>query len=239
MSKRKRDPTFTTSEKETLLELITTHFSTVESKKTDAVTMKRKTEEWCKIATEFNAISGTGGGPPKKDIEDPIINRVLELIQARLSGFVNCFDSDGTQILDIDICESQSLVKLNEPILTTSSDDWSQYTPSMLKSSMRVSSFDEITKMAQTPSLAALAATTTSRRRPAFKDKSGTPDLIKEKIETLLKASVHAIEEQEIKMKILRIQEEKEKEILNQELIKTKQEKIKLNILEMQFQNLD
>ncbi|CAH2088596.1 unnamed protein product [Euphydryas editha] len=112
--------------------------------------MKRKTEEWCKIATEFNAISGTGGGPPKKGIEDPIINRVLELIQARVSGFVNCYDSDGTQILDIDICESQSLVKSNEPTVTTSSDvitaytmDWSQYTPSKLK---KKSSFEEIAK---------------------------------------------------------------------------------------------
>ncbi|KAL4708235.1 hypothetical protein ACJJTC_013804 [Scirpophaga incertulas] len=53
---------------------------------------------------------GTGGGPPKKIIEDPAIDRVLELIQTRITGFTNSYDSDGTL-----------------------EQDWSQYTPSMLR----------------------------------------------------------------------------------------------------------
>ncbi|CAH2106550.1 unnamed protein product [Euphydryas editha] len=324
MSKRKRDPTFTSSEKETLLKLITTHIFIVESKKTDAVSIKHKTEEWRKIATEFNANSGiyhrdwtvlkncwenlkkkakheqtlrnqqqflgTGGGPPKKVIEDPIISRVLELIQARESGFVNCFDSDGTQILgsgahvtddtdddekpdplllkcDIDICESQSLVESNKTIAVTSSDmittrtiDWSQYTPIMLKEEKNQALINSPSPdvqqqqhppdsqechalstppRAQTPIVAALAATTTNHRRPAFKKKSGNRDILKEKINTLLKGNAHAEEEHEVKMKILRIQEEKEKEILKQEIFKTKQEEIKLKILELQLKKLD
>lgn len=87
--------------------------------------------------------------------------------------------------------------------------------------------------------MAALAATTTSRRRPLFKETSGTTDLMKERIKTLLKANVQADEEHEMKIKILGIQEEKEKEILKQELLKTKQEEIKLKLLEMQLKKLD
>ncbi|KAL4702892.1 hypothetical protein ACJJTC_001838 [Scirpophaga incertulas] len=43
---------------------------------------------------------GTGGGPPKKIIEDPAIDRVLELIQTRITGFTNSYDSDGTLVLE-------------------------------------------------------------------------------------------------------------------------------------------
>ncbi|KAL4719379.1 hypothetical protein ACJJTC_009390 [Scirpophaga incertulas] len=132
MSKRKRDPIFAASEKQTLIELVERHFDIVENKKTDSVSIKLKNEEWQKIATEFNAISsihprdwgvlkncwenlkkrakqcqtsrnqhflGTGGGPPKKIIEDPAIDRVLELIQTRITGFTNSYDSDGTLVL--------------------------------------------------------------------------------------------------------------------------------------------
>lgn len=42
---------------------------------------------------------------------------------------------------------------------------------------------------------------------------------------------MHAEEEHAIKMKILRLQEEKEKEMLKQEKLKTEQEKVKLEIL--------
>ncbi|CAH0731048.1 unnamed protein product, partial [Brenthis ino] len=269
MSKRKRDPTFTISEKEALLDLIKTHFSIVESKKTDAVSMKSKTEEWRKIATEFNAISGiyprdwtvlkncwenlkkkakheqtlrnqhylgTGGGPPKKDIEDPIVNRVLELIQARVSGFVNCFDSDGTQILAGSAPEIEKklnddkkadqlevvLEKLENGLVSI----YSKYAERKKNPGLRKTPSPDVQQQhsqvchalstpprVQTPSVAALAATT-SRRRALFKETSGTPDLIKGRIKTLLKANVHADEEHEMKIKILRIQEEKEKEIL-------------------------
>lgn len=39
-----------------------------------------------------------GGGPPRKQNEDPAIDRVIDLIQARVSGFTNIYDSDGTNI---------------------------------------------------------------------------------------------------------------------------------------------
>ncbi|CAH1634677.1 unnamed protein product [Spodoptera littoralis] len=42
---------------------------------------------------------GTGGGLPRKLTVDPAIDRVLDLIQTRVSGFVNVYDSDGTHIL--------------------------------------------------------------------------------------------------------------------------------------------
>lgn len=50
-------------------------------------------------------------------------------------------------------------------------------------------------------------------------------------------ANTHAAEEHEIKMKILRLQEEREKEILKQERLKTRQEEIKTQILELELLN--
>lgn len=41
----------------------------------------------------------TGGENPKKSLGDPVTERVLNLIQTRVTGFVNGFDSDGTRIL--------------------------------------------------------------------------------------------------------------------------------------------
>lgn len=57
MSKRKRDPAFAPIEKMTLVELVAKYYNTVESKKTDAVSIKVKNEEWQKITAEFNSIS--------------------------------------------------------------------------------------------------------------------------------------------------------------------------------------
>lgn len=56
-AKRKRDPTFGASEKLTLISLVEQHFDIVESKKTDAVSMRQKAEEWRKLAETFNATS--------------------------------------------------------------------------------------------------------------------------------------------------------------------------------------
>nr|CAH7746590.1 unnamed protein product [Callosobruchus chinensis] len=54
--KRKRDPN-TFDEKTKLISLIRKYYETVENKKTDAVSVLKKTEVWERIRTEFNALS--------------------------------------------------------------------------------------------------------------------------------------------------------------------------------------
>lgn len=53
--KRKRSPNWLLSEKSLLLELVEKHFSVVENKKTDGVTMKQKLAEWDVISHEYNS----------------------------------------------------------------------------------------------------------------------------------------------------------------------------------------
>ncbi|CAG5056562.1 unnamed protein product [Parnassius apollo] len=55
MSDRKRSPHWQMSEKMLLVDLVAEHFSVVENKRTDAVTMKQKNAEWVKISEEFNS----------------------------------------------------------------------------------------------------------------------------------------------------------------------------------------
>lgn len=55
--KRKRDPTFTTSERDVLITLVGQHFDVLESKKTDAKSIIKKNEEWKKVSQEFKTIS--------------------------------------------------------------------------------------------------------------------------------------------------------------------------------------
>ncbi|CAG5007374.1 unnamed protein product [Parnassius apollo] len=55
MSDKKRSPNWPMSEKVLLVDLVAEHFSVVENKRTDAVTMKQKTAEWVKISEEFNS----------------------------------------------------------------------------------------------------------------------------------------------------------------------------------------
>ena len=57
--KRKGDSTFKYSEKRMLFDVITQHFSVIESKKTDGVNMKLKSQKWNRIAEEFAAASST------------------------------------------------------------------------------------------------------------------------------------------------------------------------------------
>lgn len=57
--KRKRERSFEYSEKCVLLEIVTRHFSVIESKKTDGVSMKLKNQRWTTIAEEFAAASST------------------------------------------------------------------------------------------------------------------------------------------------------------------------------------
>ncbi|CAG4931639.1 unnamed protein product [Parnassius apollo] len=52
---RKRSPNWQMSEKMLLVDLVAEHFSVVENKRTDAVTMKQKNAEWVKISEEFNS----------------------------------------------------------------------------------------------------------------------------------------------------------------------------------------
>jgi len=54
---RKRDHSFEYCEKVVLLNIITEHYSIVESKKTDAVSVKAKNAEWHKIAEKLAAVS--------------------------------------------------------------------------------------------------------------------------------------------------------------------------------------
>ncbi|XP_022837664.1 uncharacterized protein LOC111364840 [Spodoptera litura] len=106
---------------------------------------------------------GTGGGPPRKLTVDPAIDRVLDLIQTRVSGFVNVYDSDGTHILAsgnnpstsvadqapqndillysndasatpvLDVQDSTEAAVVTETAAATFEVDWSQYTPAMLR----------------------------------------------------------------------------------------------------------
>lgn len=57
--KRKRERSFEYSEKCALLDIVTRHFSVIESKKTDGVNMKLKNQRWTTIAEEFAAASST------------------------------------------------------------------------------------------------------------------------------------------------------------------------------------
>lgn len=57
--KRERERSFEYSEKCVLLEIVTRHFSVIESKKTDGVNMKLKNQRWTTIADEFAAASST------------------------------------------------------------------------------------------------------------------------------------------------------------------------------------
>nr|XP_034837855.1 uncharacterized protein LOC117994086 [Maniola hyperantus] len=126
--------------------------------------LKKKAKN--KLTLQNQHFLGTGGGPPKKIIDDPAIERVLQLIQSRVSGFVNEYDSDNTQVIassqpdtlsvriadeehdtvlsDISntvlVQESESGPILDENIsteaATTMTLDWSQYNPSMLREPM-------------------------------------------------------------------------------------------------------
>ncbi|XP_048489441.1 myb/SANT-like DNA-binding domain-containing protein 3 [Plutella xylostella] len=140
MSKRKRDPTFVFSEKMVLVDLVESHYSIVESKKTDAYSVREKAAEWAKIAEAFNSSSAvyhrewtvlkncwenlkkkaknvmtlvnqnhikTGGGPHVKIEDDPIIDRVVGIIKPQVQGFVNIFDSDGSEVLASHPSQSQ------------------------------------------------------------------------------------------------------------------------------------
>ena len=57
--KRKGDSTFKYSEKRMLFDVITQHFSVIESKKTDVVNMKLKNQKWATIAEQFATASST------------------------------------------------------------------------------------------------------------------------------------------------------------------------------------
>ncbi|XP_028159043.1 myb/SANT-like DNA-binding domain-containing protein 3 [Ostrinia furnacalis] len=256
---------------------------------------------------------GTGGGPPKKFDEDPITDRVLELIQTRVTGFVNNFDSDGTLVLasgntqdgegtsasililpapenviDED-CSNDANTQANNEVSEEIIDmDWSQYTPSMLRVAknpalarprsplpdeqlasnneqeiapplpiadlqLPMAEAQPTTSRAQenhqalnTPQRtmttrvtpAAMSAASTSRRRPVSRREREANNLTTERLNTLLRCNTHAEEEHAIQIRILKLQEEREKlrlqeqlEILEQEKLKTKQEKVKLEIL--------
>lgn len=55
IEKRKRSPNWLASEKHLLLDIVEKHFSVIENKKTDAVTMKQKTTEWVTMSHEYNS----------------------------------------------------------------------------------------------------------------------------------------------------------------------------------------
>ncbi|KAK4885447.1 hypothetical protein RN001_001718 [Aquatica leii] len=55
MEKRERAGNFTESEKEIMTSITSKYFSIIENKKTDAITIKQKTETWERIADEFNS----------------------------------------------------------------------------------------------------------------------------------------------------------------------------------------
>ncbi|CAG5042744.1 unnamed protein product [Parnassius apollo] len=85
MSDRKRSSNWQMSEKMLLVDLVTEHFSIVENKHTDAVTMKQKNAEWFEVRH----------GPAKPKLEDNLLYRkFLALISTTVVGLVNEYDSD-------------------------------------------------------------------------------------------------------------------------------------------------
>lgn len=58
--KRFKGKNFTESEKEYLVQIVLKHKCVVENKKTDSLSVIRKSEVWRKIAEQFNAIQTTG-----------------------------------------------------------------------------------------------------------------------------------------------------------------------------------
>ncbi|KAL4709207.1 hypothetical protein ACJJTC_010507 [Scirpophaga incertulas] len=93
------------------------------------------------------------------------------------------------------------------------------------------------TQQSGTTPAATESAATTSRRRPVLRREREVRSLNSERINTLLQCNTRAEEENSLQMKILQLQEEREKEILKQERLKTKQE-LKLEILKIQLENL-
>ncbi|XP_022836076.1 uncharacterized protein LOC111363479 [Spodoptera litura] len=75
---------------------------------------------------------------------------------------------------------------------------------------------------------------TASHRRPILMRES----LNEQRINTLLKCYKNADEEHAANMAIMRLQEQREKEMLVQEKLKTEQEEIKLEILKLQLKKL-
>jgi len=55
-SKKVRNPRVLPGEKEILIELVKEHFNVLESKRTDALTVREKQAEWSKVAVKFNQL---------------------------------------------------------------------------------------------------------------------------------------------------------------------------------------
>ncbi|KAL0861599.1 hypothetical protein ABMA27_009098 [Loxostege sticticalis] len=114
MSDRKRSPNWQLPEKILLVDLVSEHFSIVENKRTDGVTIRQKNADlahrtaenlkaqWesLKKATKKEASATrqsmiqTGGGPAKPKTDDPLHTRILGLISTAVVGFENKYDSD-------------------------------------------------------------------------------------------------------------------------------------------------
>ncbi|KAL4708981.1 hypothetical protein ACJJTC_005842 [Scirpophaga incertulas] len=250
MSKRKRDPIFAASEKQTLIELVERHFDIVENKKTDSVSIKLKNEEWQKIATEFNAISSIH---PRdwgvlKNCWENLKKRAKQCQTSRNQHFF------GYSMLRL--ARHPALARPQSPLPTLELAPNSPLADPLVADQTPVPVANPQITTAEQPSTstarqiqitplrsgttptATESAATTSRRRPVLRREKEVRSLNSERIKTLLQCNTHAEEEHSLQMKILQLQEEREKEILKQEILKTKQEEVKLEILKIQLENL-
>ncbi|XP_063219716.1 uncharacterized protein LOC134542092 isoform X2 [Bacillus rossius redtenbacheri] len=97
-------------------------------------------------------VTGTGGGPPTKCTNDPILGRVYTLIKPVVKGHNNIFDSDSDAVMvntlqcisesnnteenavvELEIGSMVDIATLETQTSTLLNGDWSHYTPSMLR----------------------------------------------------------------------------------------------------------
>ncbi|KAG5899927.1 hypothetical protein JTB14_002478 [Gonioctena quinquepunctata] len=92
--------------------------------------LKKKTKS--SITQQTQEMFATGGGPPKKMNDDPILERVIGLIRSNVQGFKNPFDSDAyTSVHHEDENPAEIPDENRENNNQYEGDDWSNYTPQM------------------------------------------------------------------------------------------------------------
>ncbi|KAK4871969.1 hypothetical protein RN001_016093 [Aquatica leii] len=88
MEKRERAGNFTESEKEIMTSITSKYFSIIENKKTDAITIKQKTETWERIADEFN-LSANNVKRTGLQLKNALLQPQLEPVKSRFDSTAN------------------------------------------------------------------------------------------------------------------------------------------------------
>lgn len=117
------------------------HQRTAENLKIGWENMKKSTRKTYSD-DKMQCVTGTGGGPPKKRKEDPLLGRVMDLIRPTVEGLINPFDSD-VEYRSTPYHLQNEVIVLNSPeeindgattIQVVVNDDWTHFTPDMLRS---------------------------------------------------------------------------------------------------------